>query len=96
METVFCRFFIPYAFLSPEEYKRLLSEVGLIPVRVEFIPKDMKFAEATGLAGWIRTTWLPYIQHLPKELQAKFIDELTQRYLKCSPPDTMEEWHGAS
>lgn len=83
----FADFSFPYAFLSPEEYRTLLSEVGLIPVRVEFIPKDMKFADTAGLAGWIRTTWLPYTQRLPEGLQAKFIDDIAQIYLERSPPD---------
>jgi trans-aconitate methyltransferase len=42
---------------------------------------------AAGLAGWIRTTWLPYTQRLPEALQAKFIEEIVQRYLKRRSPD---------
>jgi trans-aconitate 2-methyltransferase len=80
-------FTFPYAFLSPQEYRALLVEAGLMPVRVEQIPKDMTHNGAAGLMGWIRTTWLPYTQRLPENLQAKFIEEIAQRYLKRSPPD---------
>jgi trans-aconitate 2-methyltransferase len=80
-------FTFPYAFLSPQEYRALLIEAGLTPVRVEQIPKDMKHNGAAGLKGWIRTTWLPYTQRLPETLQPKFIHEIAQRYLTRSPPD---------
>ena len=80
-------FKFPYAFLTPNEYKNLLSEAGLTVVRVEKIPKDMKFDSAIGLAGWIRTTWLPYTQRLPKKQQTKFINEIAQTYLRLNPPD---------
>lgn len=80
-------FVFPYAFLSPQEYRTLLVDAGLNPVRVEQIPKDMTHKGAAGLAGWIRTTWLPYTQRLPEMLQPKFIDEIVQRYLKRCPPD---------
>lgn len=83
----FIGFTFPYAFLSSEEYCSLLIESGLKPVRVEQIPKDMKHNGAAGLAGWIRTTWLPYTQRLPEGLRSKFIDEIAQRYLKRNPPD---------
>jgi trans-aconitate methyltransferase len=80
-------FTFPYVFLSPQEYQTLLIDAGLTPVRVEQIPKDMKHNGTAGLEGWIRTTWLPYTQRLPEALQAKFIEEIAQRYLKRCPPD---------
>jgi trans-aconitate methyltransferase len=48
---------------------------------------------AAGLAGWIRTTWLPYTQRLPETLQAKFIDEIAQRYIQRRPPDAQGILH---
>jgi trans-aconitate 2-methyltransferase len=35
-----------------------------------------------GLAGWIRTTWLPNTLRLPQELREQFIDTLANRYLR--------------
>ena len=38
----FRNFTFPYAFCGPDEYRSWLAEAGLVPVRVELIPKDMK------------------------------------------------------
>lgn len=86
-QPYFKGFTFPYAFLTPEEYTKLLTDAGLTPTRVEHIPKEMKLVGAAGLAGWIRTTWLPYTQRLPEELQGRFIDEIVRKYLNRSPPD---------
>jgi trans-aconitate methyltransferase len=40
-----------------------------------------------GLAGWIRTTWLPFTQRIPEELREQFIDELVSGYVRRYPPD---------
>jgi trans-aconitate methyltransferase len=78
-------FTVPYAFLDAVEYRELLVAVGLVPVRVELIPKTMKLAGASGLAGWIRTTWLPYTERVPAGLRDSFVMELVKRYLKIHP-----------
>jgi trans-aconitate 2-methyltransferase len=75
-------FKFPYAFLSPEEYIVLLKEAGSEPLRVELFGKDMKFAGAEGLAGWVRTTWLPFTQRVPVEHRGDFVEEIVSRYLK--------------
>lgn len=38
-----------------------------------------------GLAGWIRTTWLPNTLRLPEKLRVQFIDTLADRYLREMP-----------
>lgn len=80
-------FTFPYAFCSPEDYTSMLLEAGLKPQRVELFPKIMKLAGAEGLAGWIRTTWLPYTERLPIELRDLFVKEIVVRYLKNHPAD---------
>ena len=80
-------FAFPYAFLGTEEYRMLLKEAGFTPLRVELFPKDMKFAGAEGLAGWVRTTWLPFIERVPLEFRDRFIWEVVNRYLKRFPAD---------
>lgn len=77
----------PYGFYGPEEYSTWLADAGLRAKRVELIPKEMKHRDKDGLAGWIRTTWLPYIERVPLELKEGFISEITERYLKAHPPD---------
>jgi len=49
---------------------------------VELLPRDMKLAGAEGLAGWIRTTWLPFTERLPEQLRGDFIKEVVARYLE--------------
>jgi len=77
-----------YAFYGPEEERRHLMEAGLTPVRVELIDKDMVFGSQDDLAGWIRTTWLLYLDRLPEEARPAFIAKLANRYVERYPsPD---------
>ncbi|MDI6874679.1 class I SAM-dependent methyltransferase [Candidatus Solincola sp.] len=78
---------IPYLFLHPEEYVPLLEEAGLDPVRVELMEKDMVHRGKEGMAGWIRSTWLPFTQRIPEERREEFISELVDGYLRDFPPD---------
>jgi trans-aconitate 2-methyltransferase len=80
-------FKFPYAFLGAEEYRSLLVEAGLKPLRSELFPKEMKLVGAEGLAGWIRTTWLPYTERLPIEKRDLFVKEIVDRHLKNHPVD---------
>jgi trans-aconitate 2-methyltransferase len=86
-------FTFPYAFCSREEYTAMLLEAGLKPLRVELFPKVMKLDGSEGLAGWIRTTWLPYTERLPIELRDGFVKEIVNRYLKNHPADTDDAVH---
>ena len=78
----------PYGFYGPEEYGKWLSDAGLKANRVELIPKDMAQQGKEGLAGWVRTTWLPYTQRVPEELREEFIDEVVGRFVEANPPDS--------
>jgi trans-aconitate methyltransferase len=66
-EKYFCDFDFSYSFLSIEEYKELLKSASLQEKKIVLIPKDMQQKGKEGLAGWIRTTWLPYIEKIPNE-----------------------------
>jgi len=77
----------PYGFYDTEEYKAFLQSADLVQLRVELFPKDMKFKGAEGLAGWVRTTWLPFTDKLPIELRPKFVELIVNRYLKEHPAD---------
>jgi trans-aconitate 2-methyltransferase len=72
----------PYGFYDAEEYRAFLDNSGLIADRIELFPKDMRHQGAEGLAGWVRTTWLPFTNKLPEPLKAKFVSEIVDRYLK--------------
>ncbi|MGA3289427.1 MAG: methyltransferase domain-containing protein [Candidatus Bathyarchaeia archaeon] len=77
----------PYGFYDTKEYKAFLQQTGLVAERVELFPKDMKFNGAEGLAGWVRTTWLPFTDKVPVELRAKFVELIVNRYLEKHPAD---------
>lgn len=77
----------PYGFYDQQEYQAFLSEAGLVADRVELFPKDMKHQGANGLAGWIRTTWLPFTDRLPETLRGKFVEEIVDRYIRYHPAD---------
>jgi trans-aconitate 2-methyltransferase len=77
----------PYGFYDKNEYRAFLVQAGLVPIRVELFDRDMKHQGAEGLAGWVRTTWLPFTDRLPEELRAKFVAEIVQRYLSEHPAD---------
>jgi trans-aconitate 2-methyltransferase len=53
----------------------------------ELLAKDMKQAGKDGLAGWVRTTWLPYTDQLPARLRGEFIAEIVDRYANKHQPD---------
>lgn len=39
------------------------------------------------MAGWVRTTWLPYTERLPVELRDEFVKEIVDRYVNTHPLD---------
>jgi trans-aconitate methyltransferase len=78
-------FEFPYGFFDAVEYEEMLKIAGLKPIRVELIPKIMIHSSIEELEGWIRTTWLPYTQRIPKELQELFINEIAMSYIQKRP-----------
>ena len=83
----FIGFEFPYGFHGDEEYRVWFMNAGLDPSRVELIPKDMAHQGQEGLAGWIRTTLLPYTQRVPEADRERFVSELADWYLERHPVD---------
>jgi trans-aconitate 2-methyltransferase len=75
----------PYTFHGPEEYGIWLKENNLRVIRSELIPKIMEYDGRDSLAGWIRTTWLPYTERVPEDLKKSFITEIINTYLSLYP-----------
>jgi trans-aconitate methyltransferase len=73
-----------YYFYSPEEYNVFLKKNGIQPVRVFLTPKVAVHEGATGLAAWVRTTWLPYTHMVPVKLRESFIGEAVNKYLTAT------------
>lgn len=89
----FVDFQFRYGFHGPTEYRQWLSEAGLSAQRVELIPKDMTHANITAFAGWIRTTWMPWIQPVPESRREEFIQHLVKRYVAAHPTDSAGQVH---
>ena len=87
-QSFFSDFKFPYNFLTPQEYIPLLIQAHLEPLRVELFVKDMNFLDLQGMAGWIRTTWLPFTERVPAALREGFIREISEGYLRSHPPQT--------
>jgi trans-aconitate 2-methyltransferase len=85
--SFFKGFDFPWGFYGPDEYARWCVESGLRPLRIELLPRDMLQQGARGLAGWIRTTWMPYTARLPQERREGFVREAAERYVAAHPPD---------
>ncbi len=92
-QQYFIDFTFSYGFYDPEQYVTWLKEVGLHPVRVELIPKEMSYAGRAGLEAWVRTTWLPYTECIPVERREAFITEFVDRYLVDYPVDSKGQIH---
>lgn len=80
-------FGFPYGFYAPDQYATWLQTAGFTPVRLELIPKTMTCDSPDKLAGWFRTTWLPYTRQLPPSSINKFIRQAVELYSKTYPPD---------
>jgi trans-aconitate methyltransferase len=76
-----------YAFFGAEEYRIWIEEAGLIPRRVELIQKEMVQPGPEAFAGWIETTWHPYLERVPESRQRDFVSEIVARYLRLHPLD---------
>jgi trans-aconitate methyltransferase len=91
----FSDFEFPYGFYGPQEYAQWLRQSGLEPERVEVVPKDMEHDGESGLAGWIRTTWMPFTERIPEDQRDQFIHELVSAYIQQVSLDTNGKAHVA-
>jgi trans-aconitate methyltransferase len=77
----FLNFTPPYTFYDCGEYENLLHSSGFTIASLELIPKKMVLKEKESMAGWIRTTWLPYTRRVPENMQPDFIHEIVDTYI---------------
>ena len=80
-------FKFPYYFYSVDEYSTWIDQTNFSKSRIDLITKYMTHDGSKELEGWIRTTWLPYLQQIPKNLHNEFIIEFVNQYLKSYPAD---------
>jgi len=84
---------LPYFFYAPADYEKWLPKFGFKIQKIKLAPKDATYEGAEGLATWLRTTWIPYVQRVPENLREEFIAAVTQRYLAKHPPDADGKVH---
>jgi len=77
----------PYGFYSADEYMPWIQEAGLKPIHVELARRELALHGRKGFLGWLRTTWLPFIQCVPKEHQEDFIAAIADKYFQIYPVD---------
>jgi trans-aconitate 2-methyltransferase len=91
----FSDFQLSYGFHGSQEYSQWLRESGFEPVRVELVRKDMEHDGESGLAGWVRKTWMPFTERIPENKRDQFIRELVSAYIKQVPLDANGKAHVA-
>lgn len=89
----FAGFPFPYGFHGPDQYEAWMTDAGLTARRLELIPKDMVHADREKMAGWIRTTWLPYLNRVPEDRRPRFVEELLDAYTAAHPADESGALH---
>jgi trans-aconitate 2-methyltransferase len=77
----------PWCFPDADSYRALVEAAGLVPERVELLERQMAHQDATALAGWLRTTWLPYLDRLPADRREAFVDDVVGAYVAVRPTD---------
>lgn len=85
--SYFDDFHNPYFFYGDQEYAVWLKEAGFTIERLELVPKDMTHLGKKGLAGWIRTTWMPFTHRIPERERDSFIAHFVDNYLEKIPLD---------
>jgi len=83
----------PYFFYAPADYEKWLPKSGFQISLLKLAPKDAAYAGVAGLATWLRTTWIPYVQRVPENEREEFIAAVTARYLAQHPPDAAGKVH---
>ncbi|OIO55951.1 MAG: SAM-dependent methyltransferase [Alphaproteobacteria bacterium CG_4_10_14_0_2_um_filter_63_37] len=79
-------FSFAYTFPEAGPYRALLEQCGWIPESVALVPKAMRHDRA-GLAGWIRTTWLPWVSRIPTGQVEDFVGGVIDHYCRDFPAD---------
>ncbi len=80
-QSFFENFTFPYGFYGPGKYSTRLKKAGFEIRTIQLVPKDMVHENRKKFTGWLRTTWLPYLQRIPGQLQTRFVEEVVSTYL---------------
>ena len=83
----------PYFFYGLKDYKTWLQNSGFEIKRLKLVPKDMTHQGQEELAGWIRTTWMPFTKCVPEDKRNYFITQFINLYLERNPADSQGLTH---
>lgn len=86
-QSYFDGFHNPYFFYGDQDYSLWLEKAGFNVERLELVPTDMTHPGKEGLAGWIRTTWMPFTQYVSESKRDNFITHIVETYLERVPLD---------
>ncbi len=70
----------PWRFFTPADYARWLPHAGLSPQRLEIVRRRVWHDDREALAGWLRTTWLPFTGRLAEAERPAFVADLVTAY----------------
>lgn len=77
----------PYTFHSDKTYEAMLRDMGFKSHHVSLVFKDMVHEDLKAFQGWLETTWFPYIECVPSEQKAAFIEAWIRAYCTICPLD---------
>lgn len=77
----------PFYFYSDSEYSAFLNKTHFHIDSVELIPRIMIHDNVNSLAGWIRTTWHPFLSRVPHNLKMELINDIVNAFLMKYPLD---------
>jgi len=89
----FAGFRFPWFMPAVAVYRPLVDAAGLEVTRLDLVQKDVAHDGVAGLAGWVRTTWMPYTDRLPAERRGAWIEEVVAAYAERMPPDEQGRLH---
>jgi len=92
-QSFFRAFRFPWRFSTQSDYTRWLEESGLETRSIIIVQKDMCHDGPTSLAGWMRSTWLPYLQCVPSANRVAFVESVVADYLCAVPTDSQGRTH---
>lgn len=82
-----------YGFHDAEEYRQWMRESGLHPDSVELLAKDMVHESRAAFTAWLRTAWHPYTSRVPEDRRVRFLEAVTDRYLRDHRVDSEGRVH---
>ncbi len=87
-KSTFTHFSAPWRFYQPDEYRKLIIDAHLTPMRLDVTTKHEFFPSRAAFHGFLKQ-WFPYLRPLPADQKETFLTELLDNYLKILPADSL-------